>query len=85
MVLTLEQFKEAASDLPLPERAELAQFLVRPLDAQREAEIRAEWLTLAEGRMADVKAGKVVGIPAEEVLGLLRFIDCSFNFVSNQQ
>ena len=68
MVLTLEQLKEAASDLPLPERAELAQFLVRSLDAQGEAEIRAEWLSLAERRMADVKAGKVVGIPAEQVL-----------------
>jgi putative addiction module component (TIGR02574 family) len=52
----------------LPERAELAQFLVRSLDAQREAEIRAEWLSLAERRMAAVKAGKVVGIPAEKVL-----------------
>ena len=73
MVLTLEQLKEAASDLPSSERAEVAQFLVRSLDAQREAEIRAEWLSLAERRMADVKAGKVVGIPAEEVLkSLLR-------------
>jgi putative addiction module component (TIGR02574 family) len=71
MVLTLEQLKEAAFDLPLPERAELAQFLVRSLDAQRESEIRAEWLSLAERRMADVKAGKVVGIPAEEVLNSL--------------
>jgi len=73
MVLTLEQLKEAASDLPLPERAELAQFLVNSLDAKQAADIRSEWLMLAEQRMADVKAGKVVGIPAEEVLkNLLR-------------
>jgi putative addiction module component (TIGR02574 family) len=73
MVLTLEQLKEAASDLPLPERAELAQFLVHSLDAKQAAAIRSEWLMLAEQRMADVKAGKVVGIPAEEVLeNLLR-------------
>jgi putative addiction module component (TIGR02574 family) len=68
MTLTLEQLKDAASDLPLPERAELAKFLVRSLDEQSAAAIRAEWLALAERRMADVKAGKVVGIPAEEVL-----------------
>jgi hypothetical protein len=34
----------------------------------RRSEIRAEWLSLAERRMADVKAGKVVGIPADQVL-----------------
>ena len=68
MTLTLEQLKEAASDLPLSERAELAQFLVQSLDPQMAADIRSEWLAVAERRMADVKAGKVVGIPAEEVL-----------------
>jgi putative addiction module component (TIGR02574 family) len=68
MVLTLEQLKDAAADLPLSERAELAQFLVRSLDEQEAAHIQAEWLALAEQRMADVKAGKVVGIPAEQVL-----------------
>jgi putative addiction module component (TIGR02574 family) len=72
MVLTLEQLKDVASDLPLPERAELARFLVHSLDEQQAAAIRAEWLALAASRMADVKAGKVVGIPADEVLkGLL--------------
>jgi putative addiction module component (TIGR02574 family) len=68
MVLTLEQLKEAASDLPLPDRAALAEFLVHTLDEKQAADIRSEWLALAEHRMADVKAGKVVGIPAEEVL-----------------
>ena len=67
MPLTLEQLKDAASDLPLAERAELAQFLVGSLDESQVVDIRAEWLALAEERMADVKAGKVVGIPAEEV------------------
>ncbi len=71
MSLTLEQLKDAASDLPLPERAELAQYLVRSLDEGEAAQVRAEWLALAERRMADVKAGKVVGIPAEGVLGSL--------------
>ncbi len=72
MVLTLEELKDAAADLPPPERAELAEFLVRSLDESEAAAVRAEWLALAEQRMADVKAGKVVGIPAEEVLnGLL--------------
>jgi hypothetical protein len=33
-----------------------------------EQAIRAEWIALAQQRMADVDAGKVVGIPAEEVM-----------------
>lgn len=68
MVLTLEQLKDVAADLPLPERAELARFLVHSLDEKEAAAIEAEWLALAASRMADVKAGQVVGIPAEQVL-----------------
>ncbi|HLN30594.1 MAG TPA: addiction module protein [Gemmataceae bacterium] len=68
---TLQDLKNAASGLPVSERAELAQYLLRSLDEQNEEGARAEWLTLAEQRMAEVPAGKVVGIPAEEVLGSL--------------
>ncbi len=71
MSLTLEQLKEAASDLPASQRAELGQFLLHSVDAQEADAARAEWLALAEQRMADVKAGRVVGIPAEEVLRTL--------------
>lgn len=65
---TLQELKDAASALPVAERAELAQFLLRSLDEQDEQEVRADWLALAEQRMAEVRSGKVVGIPAEEVL-----------------
>ena len=67
MSTALEQLKSAASVLPAPERAELAQHLLRSLDVDEEG-AQSEWLALAEQRMADVRAGKVVGIPAEEVL-----------------
>ncbi len=65
---TLQELKNASSDLPAEERAELAQFLLRSLDDPDDEGARGEWLALAEKRMADVRAGKVVGIPAEEVL-----------------
>jgi putative addiction module component (TIGR02574 family) len=68
MSLTLQELKNASSDLPADERVELAQFLLSSLDEQDEAATRAEWLALAERRMAEVRAGKVVGIPADEVL-----------------
>lgn len=68
---SLEQLKVTLSRLPTPERAELAQYLLRSLEAE-EKDAKAEWLDLAEQRMAEVRAGRVVGIPADEVLnGLL--------------
>jgi len=69
---TLQDLKNAASGLPATERAELAQYLLSSLDHQVEETARAEWLTLAEQRMAEARAGKVVGISAEEVLRNLK-------------
>ncbi len=71
MTVTLQELKNAASALPVADRAELVHFLIRSLDDGDESDVRAEWLTLAEQRMAEVKAGKVVGIPGEEVLRTL--------------
>jgi putative addiction module component (TIGR02574 family) len=68
MSLTSQELKTAISRLPADERAELAQFLLRSLDEQDDEGARVEWLALAEQRMAEVRSGKVVGIPAEEVL-----------------
>jgi putative addiction module component (TIGR02574 family) len=65
---TLQELKNAASGLPVAERAELAQFLLHSLDDTDEAGARTEWLALAERRMAEVRAGKVVGIPSDEVV-----------------
>ena len=64
---SLEELKTSLLNLPAAERAELAQHLLRSLDAE-EPGAKEEWLALAQERMAEVRAGKVVGIPAEEVL-----------------
>jgi putative addiction module component (TIGR02574 family) len=71
MSLTLQELKEAVVSLPADERAELARFLLHSLDDEDEGAVRAEWLALAERRMAEVRAGKIAGIPAEEALGRL--------------
>jgi putative addiction module component (TIGR02574 family) len=68
MSLTLQELKNSAASLPASERAELVQFLLRSLDEPDEGQVRAQWLALAEQRMAEVRTGQVVGIPAEEVL-----------------
>ena len=67
MSLTFEELKTTLSDLPSPQRAELAQYLLRSLEHEEEG-TEAEWLALAEQRMADVRAGTIAGISAEEVL-----------------
>lgn len=68
MASTLHELKTASAGLPATDRAELAQFLLRSLDEGEDADARAEWLAVAQRRMAEVKGGTVAGIPAEEVL-----------------
>jgi putative addiction module component (TIGR02574 family) len=67
---SLEHLKPTVDCLPAAERAELAQYLLRSLEPEEEG-AKAEWLGLAERRMAEVHAGQVVGIPAEQVLNNL--------------
>lgn len=71
MSASLEELKTTVADLPLPERAELAHYLLRTLEPTEE-EAATEWLALAERRMAEVHAGQVVGIGAEQVLESMR-------------
>lgn len=68
---SLEELKVTLSALPLPERAELASYLLHTLEPADEG-AAGEWLALAERRMAEVRAGRVVGIPAEQVMEGLR-------------
>jgi len=67
MSAVLQSLKEVAADLPASERAELAQYLLTSLDEQ-DAGAQAAWLSLAEQRMGEVRSGKVVGIPGDEVV-----------------
>ena len=71
MTPNVEQLKAAFSHLTSSERAELAQFLLRSLEPVEEG-AAAEWLALAERRMTEVRAGQVVGVPAEQLLKDLR-------------
>jgi putative addiction module component (TIGR02574 family) len=71
MSATLEQLKSAVSGLPVAERAELARYLLRTLEPPDEG-APAEWLALAGKRMEEVRAGRVVGIPADQVMESLR-------------
>ena len=71
MQLNLEQIKDVVAELTAPERAELAQFLVRSLDEDEAQSIRSEWLQVARRRMDEIRSGKAVTVPADEVLRTL--------------
>ena len=67
MTITLQELKATASGLPLVERAALAHYLLGTLEKEEEG-VADEWLALAERRMSDIRTGRVVGVPAEQVL-----------------
>ncbi len=71
MTATLQELKRAASDLPSDDREELIDFLLQLPPENGDDGVRSEWTALAERRMTEVKAGRVVGIPADEVLRTL--------------
>ena len=64
----LQEIKDAVSALSASERVDLARFVLSSLDEEEEQAVRDEWIALAEERMAEVRSGNVVGVPAEEVL-----------------
>jgi putative addiction module component (TIGR02574 family) len=68
MIPSLQELKMAAASLPAPERVELANYLLHSLDDQEEEGAHAAWLALAERRMAEVRSGKVVGVPGQDVV-----------------
>lgn len=71
MSATLDELKSTVSGLPVPERAEWAHYLLRSLETP-DAGAAAEWLAVPEQRVTDVRSGRVVGIPVEQVLASLR-------------
>ena len=50
------------------ERARLAQRLISSLDQEVDADVEKLWLQEAEGRLGELKSGKVAGVPAEKVI-----------------
>ncbi len=68
---SLDQIKNSLSGLPVSERAELAHFLLESLEPEDEGVAEA-WRAELARRVAEIRSGKVVGKPVEEVLARLR-------------
>lgn len=63
---------DTALSLPPFVRAMLAEQLLKSLDAENQVEIDSIWASEAEVRFQDIKSGKVVTIPGDEVFKKIR-------------
>ncbi len=72
MTETAEKLKSELSRLSLPERAELAYFLIHSLDEEVDADAEAALDAELAQRMEEIKSGKTVGEPADKVFAELR-------------
>jgi putative addiction module component (TIGR02574 family) len=75
MQTTLETVAAEALKLPVKDRAALAHTLLCILDEDSPddpAEVQRAWEETIEARVSDVLAGRVEGIPADEVFAKLR-------------
>jgi hypothetical protein len=61
-----EQLKPVLSALPIPDRAELAHYLLRTLEPPEEG-AAAEWRALAEQRLNEAREGATTGVPASQL------------------
>lgn len=72
MSATIEALKSQLGALPSRDRAELARFLIDSLESEADEDAEAAWEAELARRAADIRAGRVVGKPAEQVFSDLR-------------
>jgi putative addiction module component (TIGR02574 family) len=72
MPLTIHQLESELFSLDLNTRALLAEKLILSIDAPTESENLQLWVDEAERRLADLRAGKALEYPAEEVFQSVR-------------
>lgn len=72
MSYSLETLKTQLRILPGRDRAELPHFLIHSLEPEVDEDAEAAWDQELARRVADIRAGRVVGKPAEQVVAELR-------------
>jgi putative addiction module component (TIGR02574 family) len=68
MTKAARELESRALTLPRRERARLAQRLISSLDSEVGVDVDKLWLKEGERRLAELKSGKVAGIPAVRVI-----------------
>lgn len=72
MSTALSEIEQQATRLSDQERAQLAAFLLRSLEAVDQGDIEEDWRIEAEARLAQVKRGEARLIPGDEVFANIR-------------
>lgn len=67
-----EKLKSELLLLSVEERADLAHFLLHTLDDEEDADAEAAWDAELNRRLEEIKSGKVIGVPADQVLAEFR-------------
>jgi len=70
MTLTVEQIQQEALMLPLKEREQLTEYILKSLVRER-ADIDASWLAVAQQRLRAVERGESTTIDHDEVMRLV--------------
>ena len=72
MSATTDELKAELSRLPVPQRAELARFLIDSLDQGEDADTEEAWDKELARRAEQIKNGTATGESAEDVMAELR-------------
>ena len=72
MTFDLEQFTQEILLLPSDAKVALVERLLQSLDNDEISDIDEAWVQEAEKRYQELKTGKVVGIPVDEVFRQIR-------------
>lgn len=71
MTETIDQLKVQLGSLPERDRAELAYYLITSLEPVEEG-VEEAWRVEVRRRVAEIRSGRAVGIPADELFAELR-------------
>jgi putative addiction module component (TIGR02574 family) len=72
MTAAFKELRKKAITLLPQERAELARELISSLDEKHESSSETAWDLEIKRRVIEIKSGKVIGRPAENVLAEIR-------------
>jgi hypothetical protein len=66
--MTVEQILQEIALMPAPTRAFIAEKILEMLDIEEQINLSPEWLSLIQQRVADIDAGAIEMVSAEEAL-----------------
>jgi putative addiction module component (TIGR02574 family) len=72
MTTAIDKLKSQLEALTNRERAEVAHYLISSLDQEQDEDAEEAWDAELNRRVAEIKSGKAVGKPAEQVFAELR-------------